>query len=205
MQKEGLLSLALLLSACATSEGNTYYQIPFEADNKAMTLSSSAAARPFHVDGRATRRQLWVTQISLADFLAGHGVVYQTNDLQYITARSHLWASPLEEQLQQSLVAYLSAALPETWVCTQAIGNTADYGAYDQVTLIITGFHGRYDGRAIVRGRWLLTHGGRVIRHSFNLALPQKTDGYDALVHTLVEGWKIVGQQLVKEFIDISQ
>lgn len=54
------------------------------------------------------------------------------------------------------------------------------------------------------RGVWLLTHDGRVIRQPFNLTLPQEKDGYDALVRTLAQGWKTVGQQVAKEFIAIN-
>lgn len=219
MQKGILLALAtvLLLGACATGDGNTYYQLPFEAANTAATLSSvgaratasgtgsvagaqSGGAPPFRADSAAVRRKLWVAQVSVADFLAGNGLVYQTSDVQYITALSNLWASPLEQQLQQTLVANLSAALPGTLVSTQPIG-----GDGDQLAVTIIGFHGRYDGRAVVQGVWLLTHDGRVMRQPFNLALPQENDGYDALVRTLAQGWNTVGQQVVKEFIAISK
>lgn len=168
MQKGRLLALAtvLLLGACATGDGNTYYQLPFESASNATTLSTAGAsasasgagsaadgqgpaATPFRADSRAARRQLWVAQVSVADFLAGNGLVYQTSDVQYITARSNLWASPLEQQLQQSLVANLSAALPGTLVSTQPIGSSGDS---DQLVVTITGFHGRYDGRAVVQG-----------------------------------------------------
>ncbi|MDP8727798.1 ABC-type transport auxiliary lipoprotein family protein, partial [Serratia marcescens] len=35
-------------------------------------------------------------------------VVYQTNDVQYVIAQNNLWASPLDQQLQQTLVTNLS-------------------------------------------------------------------------------------------------
>ncbi|CAK8736780.1 hypothetical protein SODG_000493 [Sodalis praecaptivus] len=49
-----------------------------------------------------------------------------------------------------------------------------------------------------------MTHDGRVIRQPFNLTLPQKKDGYDALVRTLAQGWESVGQNVAKEFIAIN-
>lgn len=220
MQKGRLLALAmvLLLGGCATGDSNTYYQLPFEPVSITTTLSTGgtsatvsgagsaadaqgAAVTPFRADSRAGRRQLWVAQVSVADFLAGNGLVYQTSDVQYITARSNLWASLLDQQLQQSLVANLSATLPGTLVSTQPIGISGDS---DQLTVTITGFHGRYDGRAVVQGMWLLTHDGHVIYQPFNLTLPQEKDGYDALVRTLAQGWKSVGQQVGKEFIAIN-
>ncbi|CRL44897.1 hypothetical protein SGGMMB4_02285 [Sodalis glossinidius str. 'morsitans'] len=221
MQKGRILALAtvLLLSACASGDGNTYYQLPYKASNTVATLASieagatasgaggvadvqGGAATPFHAGSPGVRPKLWVAQVSVADFLVGNGLVYQTNDVQYTTARSNLWASPLEQQLQQTLVANLSAALPGTLVSTQPIGSGDDN---DQLLVTLTGFHGRYDGRAIVQGVWLLTHDGRVIRQPFDLALPQEKDGYDALVRTLAQGWDTVGQQVEKKFIAICK
>ncbi|OZI15099.1 hypothetical protein CE195_04125 [Sodalis-like symbiont of Philaenus spumarius] len=219
MQKGRILALAavLLLSACAG--GDTYYQLPYKVSNTATTLASieagatascaggvadvqGGAATPFRAGSPSVRPKLWVAQVSLADFLAGNGLVYQTHDVQYTTARSNLWASPLEQQLQQTLVANLSAALPGTLVSTQPIGSG---DGNDQLSVTLTGFHGRYDGRAIVQGVWLLTYDGRVIHQPFDLALPQEKDGYDALVRTLAQGWDIVGQQVAKEFMAISK
>lgn len=221
MLKGKLLALAavLLLGACASGDGNSYYQLPYKASTTAATLSSvqpralapaaggvanaqGEAATPFRAESAGEHRKLWVAQVSVADFLAGNGLVYQTSDVQYTTAHSNLWASPLEQQLQQALVADLSAALPGTLVSTQPIGSRDDGS---ELTVTLTGFHGRYDGRAVVQGVWLLTVNGRVIRQPFDLALPQEKDGYDALVRTLAQGWEQVGQQVAKEFTAISK
>ncbi|MGP4123831.1 MAG: membrane integrity-associated transporter subunit PqiC [Sodalis sp. (in: enterobacteria)] len=221
MQKGKLLALGtvLLLGACATGNGNTYYQLPFESASKATTLpnvdtaaktpeasgiadAQGAAATPLHADSRVARRQLWIAQVSVADFLAGNGLVYQTSDVQYVTAHSNLWASPLEQQLQQLLVANLNAALPGTLISTQSISRS---GEGDQLTVTINGFHGRYDGYAVIQGVWFLTHEGCVIRQPFNLTLPQEKDSYAALVRTLARGWQTVSQQVAKEFTAIKQ
>ena len=63
----------------------------------------------------ASTRQLWLEHVSVADYLAQSGVVYQTNDVQYVIAQNNLWASPLDQQLQQTLVTNLSSALPGWW------------------------------------------------------------------------------------------
>ncbi|MBT9433317.1 membrane integrity-associated transporter subunit PqiC [Candidatus Sodalis endolongispinus] len=219
MLKGKLLALATVLLLGAYAGGNTYYQLPYKASTTAATLTSieagatasgaggvtdvqSGAATPFRAESAGVHPKLWVEQVSVADFLAGNGLVYQTSDVQYTTARSNLWASPLEQQLQQALVANLSAALPVTLVSTQPIGSRDDGS---ELTVTLTGFHGRYDGRAVVQGVWLLTQNGRVIRQPFDLALPQEKDGYDALVRTLAQGWDKVGQQVAKGFIVISK
>lgn len=56
--------------------------------------------------------------------------------------------------------------------------------------MTVTGFHGRYDGRAIIRGVWILKHQGQLIKQPFDLELKQSEDGYDALVRTLAAGWQ---------------
>ncbi|MGO2370649.1 MAG: ABC-type transport auxiliary lipoprotein family protein, partial [Serratia sp. (in: enterobacteria)] len=76
------VALALLLSACSSTPQKTYYQLP-------------ALGTPAQVSGGATSRQLWLEHVSVADYLAQSGVVYQTNDVQYVIAQNNLWASPL--------------------------------------------------------------------------------------------------------------
>jgi uncharacterized protein len=67
--------------------------------------------------GAAAREtsELWLEHVFVADYLMQNGVVYQTNDVQYVIAQNNLWASPLDQQLQQTLVTNLSSALPG-WV-----------------------------------------------------------------------------------------
>lgn len=65
---------------------------------------------------------LWVEQVSVPDYLAGNGVVYQTTDVQYVIASQNLWASPLDQQLRNTLVTNLSATLPGWVVFRPAAG-----------------------------------------------------------------------------------
>ncbi len=88
MMKWMAVIVALLLSACSSETSKTYYQLP--ALNAPATVSSSVASR-----------QLWVEHVSVADYLAAVGVVYQTNDVQYVIANNNLWASPLDQQLRE--------------------------------------------------------------------------------------------------------
>lgn len=97
------VALLLFLSACSSTPQKTYYQLP-------------ALGVPAQVSSNGvSARQLWLEHISVADYLAQNGVVYQTNDVRYVIAQNNLWASSLDQQLQQTLVTNLSSALPG-WV-----------------------------------------------------------------------------------------
>ncbi|CNH29317.1 lipoprotein [Yersinia intermedia] len=172
MMKWMAVLAALLLSACSSEPGKTYYQLP--ALSAPATTSSSVASR-----------QLWIEHVGVADYLAATGVVYQTNDVQYVIASNNLWASPLDQQLQQTLVTNLSNALPGWLVSSQPLDSDQDV-----LNVTVTGFHGRYDGRAIIRGVWILKHQGQLIKQPFDLELKQSEDGYDALIRTLAQGWQ---------------
>ncbi|EOW6759756.1 ABC-type transport auxiliary lipoprotein family protein, partial [Cronobacter malonaticus] len=68
----------------------------------------------------------------------------------------------------------------------------------DTLNVNVTGFHGRYDGRVIVSGEWLLKHKGQLIKRPFYTELKQQQDGYDAMVKTLAQAW----QQQAKTIAD---
>lgn len=165
--------LVLLLSACSTPH-TTYYQLP-AAGNVAVASGLVAGSRP----------SVFVQQVTIPDYLAGNGLVYQSSDVKYVIASSNLWASPLDQQLQQTLVSNLSATLPGWLISASPLGEKQDI-----LNVNITGFHGRYDGNVVISGDWLLEHQGRLIKRSFALTLPQPEDGYAALVRTLAKGWQ---------------
>lgn len=168
--------LALLLTACSSDSQKTYYQLP--------TLVAPASSASNSVT-TANQRQLWVESVGVADYLNNPGLVYQTTDVQYVIAANNLWASPLEQQLQQALVGNLSSALPG-WV----VSSRPQSSNQDVLNVTVTGFHGRYDGKVIVSGHWMLNHQGQIITRSFSQEMIQTEDGYDALVRTLAKGWQ---------------
>lgn len=179
MKKWCLIVTLLGLSACSSSQPASYYQLPQPLPVLAVT------AQP------AAQNQLWVEQVSIPDYLAGNGIVYQTSEVQYTIATSNLWASPLEQQLKNSLVTNLSSALPGWVVATSPLGNQQQ-----TLNVNVTGFHGRYDGKVVVAGEWLLTRQGQISRHPFYLTLDQKGDGYSALVKSLGIAWQQVSSQI---------
>ncbi|MFZ1874423.1 MAG: membrane integrity-associated transporter subunit PqiC [Chania sp.] len=175
------VALALLLSACSSTPSKTYYQLP-------------ALGEPTQVSDAPASRQLWLEHVNVADFLAQSGVVYQTNDVQYVIAQNNLWASPLDQQLQQTLVTNLSGALPGWVVSSQPMSSDQDV-----LNVTVSGFHGRYDGKAIIRGEWVLSHQGQLIKRPFSLELQQGEDGYDALIRTLAQGWSQEAQVIAAQ------
>lgn len=187
MKKGFTLLAALALSACSSTIDTTYYQLPSGAASMHVSSSSQAAS---------PQPTLWVQQVTVPDYLAGNGLVYQTSDVKYVIAANNLWASPLDQQLQQTLITNLSKALPERLVSGSPLGEQ-----HDTLNVTVTGFQGRYDGQAIISGEWTLEHQGRLTKHAFNLMLPQNEDGYDALVRTLSTGWQQAAQQIASSVV----
>ena len=136
------IALTLLLSACSSTPKKTYYQL-------------QALGMPAPVSSGASTRELWLEHIFVADYLMQNGVVFQTNDVQYVIAQNNLWASPLDQQLQQTLVTNLSSALPGWVISSQPMSRNQDV-----LNVSISGFHGRFDGKAVIRGEWILNHQG---------------------------------------------
>lgn len=177
------VALILAVTACSSTPKMHYYQLPISASN--AVVSHQSLPHP-----------VWVENVAVADYLAGTGVVYQRNDVQYVIATSNRWASPLDQQLQQALVSNLSADLPGALVSSAPLGQQQD-----TLNVTVTGFHGRYDGRAVITGQWVLQREGNTLKRSFTLVLPQPEDGYDPLVRTLAQGWKQISTQIANAII----
>ncbi|MEM6159788.1 membrane integrity-associated transporter subunit PqiC [Erwinia sp. P6884] len=169
------VALALIVSGCSSTIETHYYQLPSASNAAAATSNSADTLRP----------AVWVEHVSVPDYLAGNGVVYQSSDVQYVIAANNLWASPLDQQLQQTLVANLSEALPGWLVSSMPLGEQQD-----KLNVNVTHFHGRYDGQVVIGGDWVLEHDGKITKRPFSLTLPQSEDGYGALVRTLAKGWQ---------------
>ncbi|MCI4181473.1 ABC-type transport auxiliary lipoprotein family protein, partial [Dickeya dianthicola] len=99
MMKRWPLWLVLLLGACSSPQ-RVYYQLPAATQSTSVSVASTEG------------RQLWVAPVTLADSLAGNGIVFQTSAVRYTIAANNLWASPLDQQLQQALAASLRNGLP---------------------------------------------------------------------------------------------
>lgn len=178
-----------VLAGCSSTPVKQYYQLPVVA------ADSSSEQTSFRSTGSDNRYpQLWIQRITLGDVLGNAGIVYQTSDVEYNIGSTNLWAGPLEQQLLEVMTTELSQALPDRLVSVQPLESKPD-----TLTVTVTGFHGRYDGKVIVAGSWIYTHGDAVIRHPFNLVLEQSENGYPALVRTLGEGWAQVSKSVADE------
>lgn len=175
------VALTLILTACSSKPETTWYQLP--SAHKGGAVSNSVTQRP----------AVFVQHISVPDFLAGNGLVYQSSDVKYVIASNNLWASPLDQQLQQTLIANLSGELP-SWL----VSGSPLIQQQDTLNVNISDFHGRYDGHAVISGDWLLEHQGQIIKRSFILTVPLREDGYDALVRSLAAGWQQEAQQIAQ-------
>lgn len=175
MMKKLLLagSLVIALTACCNTTKKYYYQLP-------VTIVTVHEQRDI-----PAYKQIYLVDINVSDFLNGLGIVYQVNDVQYVMANNNLWASNLHEQLQQELISNFNSQLPD-WLLTTQMLNKVE----NRLMINVYGFHGRYDGKAIIRGEWTFTHNTQLINRMFDIELPQPEDGYDSLVRTLSKGWK---------------
>jgi len=171
MKKWLMITAVALLTACSSSENKSYYQLPVAAQAGGQSIASQGNR-----------------------LLAGNGVVYQTSDVQYVIANNNLWASPLDQQLRNTLVANLGSQLPGWVVASQPLGSDQD-----TLNVNVTNFHGRYDGRVIVSGEWLLNHQGQLIKRPFHLELKQQKDGYDEMVKVLAQGWAQESASIARE------
>ncbi|MEI7063462.1 membrane integrity-associated transporter subunit PqiC [Dickeya chrysanthemi] len=179
MMKRWPLWLVLLLSACSSPQ-KVYYQLPAAVQSTSLSVAS------------AEGRQLWVAPITLTDSLAGSGIVFQTSAVRYTIAGNNMWASPLDQQLQQALVASLRNGLPGWHVATTGVAS----GVASRLQVNVTAFQGRFDGKAVIRGEWVLQGSKRVVTQPFSIEVAQTEDGYDALVDALGKGWQQVAEQV---------
>ncbi|NKI73824.1 membrane integrity-associated transporter subunit PqiC [Dickeya sp. CFBP 2040] len=178
------LWLVWLLSACSSPQ-KVYYQLPVVAQSSGLSVAS------------AEGRQLWVAPVTLADSLAGNGILFQTSAVRYTIATNNLWASPLDQQLQQALVASLRNGLPGWHVATTGVASAAAL----RLQVNVTAFQGRFDGNAVIRGEWVLQGSKRIVTQPFSIDVPQTEDGYDALVSALGKGWQQVAEQVSQRLL----
>lgn len=170
-----VLSLFMILTGCSSSSPDkSYYQ-----------LASGLASHNLQKI-KTTNGFIWIESIDVASFLNKPGIVLQTEDIKYVTAKNNLWVSTLSQQLGDRLEQDLTVYLPNYLVSTKSI-TTPNL----TVKLFIDGFHGSYTGDAIVKGRWVVKDSqDRIKTKSFERHEPLTNNGYDALVEALSKGWQ---------------
>lgn len=183
--KKQILTLALLglLAGCSTSQPSLHY---YSLD-ASQPSSGAAPATPQH--------QLVLRPITLASQLDRISMVYQLEGQELHFTEYHRWAGSLDDQLNQVTMNGLSARLPG-WVIRQ---DGARKGPV--LSIVVERFQGRYDGRAVLSGRWrLLAEDGTVLRDApFRQERVLPADGYNTLVGELGQGWQQLLDQIATE------
>ena len=165
--------LALLLTACSGGAEPAYYALNLPTA-KSVTAEQTAGER------------LVVTRVTLPEYLNDMGIAYQQDDVQVVTANQARWAEALDKQLTQALVLGLSGRLSGVQVIEGADGRPDIW----RLSIEVSGFQGRFDGKAVVAGRWVLQRGDQVHSQPFLHLIPLAEDGYPALVRALRDGWQ---------------
>ena len=165
--------LALLLTACSGGAEPAYYALNLPTA-KIVTAEQTAGER------------LVVTRVTLPEYLNDMGIAYQQDDVQVVTANQARWAEALDKQLTQALVLGLSGRLSGVQVIEGADGRPDIW----RLSIEVSGFQGRFDGKAVVAGRWVLQRGEQIYSQPFLRLIPLAEDGYPALVRALRDGWQ---------------
>ena len=166
--------LALLLTACSGGAEPAYYALNLPTAKSVTAAQQTAGER------------LVVTRVTLPEYLNDMGIAYQQDDVQVVTANQARWAEALDKQLTQALVMGLSGRLSGVQVIEGADGRPDIW----RLSIEVSGFQGRFDGKAVVAGRWVLQRGDQIHSQPFLRLIPLAEDGYPALVRALRDGWK---------------
>ena len=166
--------LALLLTACSGGAEPAYYALNLPTAKSVTAAQQTAGER------------LVVTRVTLPEYLNDMGIAYQQDDVQMVTANQARWAEALDKQLTQALVLGLSGRLSGVQVIEGADGRPDIW----RLSIEVSGFQGRFDGKAVVAGRWVLQRGEQIYSQPFLRLIPLAEDGYPALVRALRDGWQ---------------
>ena len=166
--------LALLLTACSGGAVPAYYALNLPTAKSVTAAQQTAGER------------LVVTRVTLPEYLNDMGIAYQQDDVQVVTANQARWAEALDKQLTQALVMGLSGRLSGVQVIEGADGRPDIW----RLSIEVSGFQGRFDGKAVVAGRWVLQRGDQIHSQPFLRLIPLAEDGYPALVRALRDGWQ---------------
>lgn len=182
MKKLFILIMLFLVVGCASSLPNkTYYQLKSDFSDSHILHSHKV------------KDVILINNIQVANYLDKNGIVYQTDDMQYVTANNNLWLTPLSDQIKQRLVQDLAVLMPNYLLTTQPTNNPKA-----TLTLYIDSFHGVYTGDAVIKGYWVITTVKDVIIKHFDYRLRLTDDGYLAVVKALSQGWQEEEIDLVK-------
>ncbi len=177
-----VLGLLCLLTACSSVPVTRYYRL---ADVPLPPTSVVSVDRP-----------VVLLDIKLADFLSGGGIAYQQGEVGLTLAQQNLWAERVQEGVKRVLVARMQQYQPsQLW-----LGSAPD-ARINTLTIELSQFNGRDDGKALLGGRWVLRNAEQklLMQSPFYLEVAQQGAGYDALVQALGEGLDRLSQNISKD------
>lgn len=167
-----LIAVALLLSACSTSQSTQYFVLP---DSQFVYPNRSG--------------QELAVKVYLAEPLANGGLVYQTDAYHVNFARNHLWANALDNALAAGLSNKLNRLSHQYTFVPSARSQS------NQVLKVyIEAFQGNYQGKTLINGYALWPNGKS---KPFYVETTQQGDGYDAMVEALNQGVEKAAQMMV--------
>lgn len=171
------VALLVLLTGCASQPASSYYQLP------------TAPVKTDRTEVNATA--LYIEPVQVASYLNSRGLVLQLSDVELVTARQHLWAEALDQQLQRQLRDRIMAQASGYTAVLQARPDTV------RVAVQLDQFHGLADGHAIVSGRFAIsTQSGS---QPFNIRVALTDDGYPALVQALGQAVQELSQHISRQ------
>ncbi|AMC35226.1 PqiC family protein [Janthinobacterium sp. B9-8] len=182
MKTRIILALLCLLTACSSVPVTRYYRLP---DVPLPPAPASSVDRP-----------VVLVDIKLADFLSAGGIAYQQGEVGLTLAQQNLWAERVQEGVKRVLVARMQQYQPrQLW-----LGSAPD-ARISTLTIELSQFNGRDDGKALLGGRWSLRNAEQklLMQSPFYLEVAQQGAGYDALVLALSEGLDRLSQNISKD------
>ncbi|MGX5200923.1 PqiC family protein [Aliikangiella sp. IMCC44632] len=150
------------------------------------------------------RPVIYVAPVKLAEFLRKKGLVLQTAPYQYFISQQHLWAEPLEQNINRAFQALLQASLAESSSVNWLVENATAYGeqhAFYRIELAIDGFQANHANQALVSGTyWIFDREQQLVtKQSFHLANELTQDGYLHTVEKLNFGLAQVVKSIAAE------
>ncbi len=182
-----LLSVFLctvLLSGCSSAPTNQvrYYQL---ALTEPLAELSQAPIT------------LQLKQVQVAPFLNGTGLVLRQSAVELNIARQHLWAEPLELQLNRVLQQQLRAALPAIQFQQLPAGSLS-------LSIQLSQFYATEQGEAVISGFYQLGHDAAPKAQAFSYRQPLPEHGYAAMVQALSLAWQQLVTDLSEEILTLS-
>lgn len=156
------LTCTVLLAACSTPQSTRYFVLP-----------DSQYIQP-HQGGEVA------VKVYLAEPLNQGGLVYQTDAHHLNFAKNHVWASPLDSALANSLSNKLNRLNRQYTFIPSGRSQSSQV-----LKVYVEAFNGSYQGQTVVSGYALWPNGQS---KPFHIETPQQGDGYAAMVDSLETG-----------------